>query len=168
MLTTMRNRCPSEISIHFPNWKQNCSSWTIFRTEKWLSINQYISVLPPNLRFVSSFFNKEVVSTSSSLSTQTLSSWTEALPKCLLICSFVGMDMYWRTSFSFLDFITDNVMLDFNCTSVWNTGFLWRLHVALINKVYHCWNTGTYPCGTSFVIMRSDLQSNCLDTISLL
>ena len=76
--------------------------------------------------------------------------------------------LYWRITFSFLDFMTDNVMLDFKCTSVWNTSFLWRLHVALINKVYHCWKTGTYPCGTSSVIMRSDLLSNHLDTISLL
>ena len=79
----------------------------------------------------------------------------------LLICG----DMYWRTTFSFLYFITDNVMLDFKCTSIWNIGFLWRLHVALINKVYHCWKTGTYPCGTSSVIMRSDLLSNHLDVI---
>jgi hypothetical protein len=69
-------------------------------------------------------------------------------------------DMYWRTTLSFLDFITDNVMLDFKCTLVWNIG------LALVNKVYHCWiplansqhrgksQTGTYPCGTSFVIMR--------------
>jgi hypothetical protein len=34
MLTTMGNHCSSEISIHFPNWKGNCSFWTIFRTEK--------------------------------------------------------------------------------------------------------------------------------------
>ena len=60
---------------------------------------------------------------SSILSTQTLSTWTEALPKMfayLLICG----DMYWRTTFSFLDFITDNVILDFKRTSVWNTSFL--------------------------------------------
>jgi hypothetical protein len=81
-------------------------------------------VLPPNLGVISSFFNKEVVSMSSSLSTQTLSSWTEALPKYpayLLICG----DIYWRTTFSFLDFIMENVMLDLNVLwSFWNTGFL--------------------------------------------
>ena len=82
----------------------------------------------------------------------------------LLICG----DMYWRITFFFLDFITDNVMLDFKCTSVWNTGFLWSLHVALTNRVYHCWKTRTYPCGTSSVIMRFDLLSNHLDTTSLL
>ena len=122
MLTTMRNCCPSEISIHFLNWKGNCSSWTIFRTEKSLSINQYISVLPPNLGVISSFFNKEVVSTSSNLSIHSFildKSFTK-MSAYLLICG----DMYWRTSFSFLDFITDNVMLDFKCTSVWNTSFL--------------------------------------------
>jgi hypothetical protein len=32
----------------------------------------------------------------------------------LLICG----DIYWRTTFSFLDFITENVMLDLKCTSV--------------------------------------------------
>jgi hypothetical protein len=79
----------------------------------------------------------------------------------LLICG----NMYWRTNFSFLDFIMDNVMLDFKCTLVWNTDFLWRLYVALNNRVYHCWKTGTYPCGTSSVIMRSNLLGNHLDVI---
>jgi hypothetical protein len=79
----------------------------------------------------------------------------------LLVCG----DMYWRITFSFLDFITDNVMLDFKCTLVWNTDFLLRLHLALNNGVYHCWKTGAYPCGTSSVIMRSDLLSNHLDVI---
>ena len=114
-----------------------CPRWTIFQFWKRMS-SIIFSVLPPNLGVISSFFNMEIVSMSSSLSTQTLSSWTKEFPKMsayLLICG----DMYWRTTFSFLDFITDNVMLDFRCTSVWNTGFLWRLHVALINKVYHCW-----------------------------
>jgi hypothetical protein len=37
----------------------------------------------------------------------------------LLICG----DMYWRTTFSFLNFITDNGVLDLKCTLVWNTGF---------------------------------------------
>ena len=80
-------------------------------------------MLLPNLGVISSFLNKEVVSMSSSLSTQTLSSWTKDLPKMfayLLICG----DMYWITTFSFLDFILDNVMIDFKCTSVWNIGFL--------------------------------------------
>jgi hypothetical protein len=37
----------------------------------------------------------------------------------LLICG----DIYWRTTFSFLDFITENVMLDLNVLrSFWNTG----------------------------------------------
>ena len=101
---------------------------------------------------------------SSSLSTQTLSSWIEALSKCLLICSSLDICI-GEIIFSFLDFITDNVMLDFKCTLVGNTGFLWRLHVALINRVYHYWKIGTYPCGTSSIIMRSDLLSNHLDVI---
>jgi hypothetical protein len=44
----------------------------------------------------------------------------------------------------------------------------WFFFVALINRVYLCWKTGTYSCGTSSVIMRSDLLSNHLDIISLL
>jgi hypothetical protein len=59
----------------------------------------------------------------------------------LLICG----DMYWRTTFSFLDFIMDNVMLDLKCTLVWNTV--------------------KASCGTSSVIMRSNLLSNHLDVI---
>jgi hypothetical protein len=39
----------------------------------------------------------------------------------LLICG----DIYWRTTFSFLDFITESVMLDLNVLrSFWNTGIL--------------------------------------------
>jgi hypothetical protein len=57
---------------------------------------------------------------SSSLSTQTLSSWIEALPKCFLIYSSVEICI-GEIIFSFLDFIMDNVMLDFDCTLVWNT-----------------------------------------------
>jgi hypothetical protein len=119
----LENVCPSEISIHFPNWKESAHPGPFFELKNDCPSINNTSMLPPNLGVISSFFNKEVVSTSSSLSTQTLSSWTEALPKMsayLLICG----DMYWRTTFSFPDFITDNVMLDFKCTSVWNTGFL--------------------------------------------
>jgi hypothetical protein len=54
------------------------------------------------------------------MSTQTLSSWIEYLPKCLLICSSMEICI-WRITLSFLDFITDNVMLDLKCTLVWNT-----------------------------------------------
>ena len=39
------------------------------------------------------------------------------------------------------------------------------IHVDLNNRVYHSWKTGTYPCGTSSIIMRSDLLSNHLDVI---
>jgi hypothetical protein len=54
----------------------------------------------------------------------------------LLICG----DIYWRNTFSFLDFIMKSVMLDLNVLrSLWNTGFLLRIHIALINVVYHCW-----------------------------
>jgi hypothetical protein len=119
----LENACPSEISIHFPNWKESAHPGPIFELKNYCPSINNTSVLPPNPRVISSFFNKEVVSMSSILSMQTLSSWTESLPKMfayLLICGY----MYWRTTFSFLDFITDNVMLDFKCTSVWNTFFL--------------------------------------------
>jgi hypothetical protein len=39
------------------------------------------------------------------------------------------------------------------------------LLVDVNNRVYHSWRTGTYPCGTSSVIMRSDLLSSHLDVI---
>jgi hypothetical protein len=78
-------------------------------------------VLPPNVGVISSFFNKEVVSTSSSLSTQTLSSWTEDLPKCLLICSseeiYIGEPLSspaTRRDRGFLLFL----LLHTKCTSV--------------------------------------------------
>ena len=97
MLTTMGNRCPSEISIHFPNWKESAHLGQFFELKNDCpSINNTL-VLPPNLGVISSFFNKEVVSMSSSLSTQTLTK----MSAYLLICG----DMYRRTTFSFLDFI---------------------------------------------------------------
>jgi hypothetical protein len=37
--------------------------------------------------------------------------------------------------------------------------------VDLKSRVYHSWRTETYPCGTSSVIMRSDLLSSHLDVI---
>ena len=40
-----------------------------------------------------------------------------------------------------------------------------KLHVDLNNRVYHSWRTGTYLCGTSSVIMRSDLLSSHLNVI---
>jgi hypothetical protein len=108
-------------------------SQSTFRTRKHLSKMDYFSNLKMNVfnnvfqcslltwRVISSFFNKkEVVSMRSSLSTQTLSSWIKALPKCLLICSSVEICI-GEIIFSFLDFIMDNVILDFNCTLVWNT-----------------------------------------------
>jgi hypothetical protein len=119
----LENVCLSEISIHFPNWKETAHPGLFFELKNDCPSINNTSVLPPNLGVISSFFNKEVVSMSSILSMQTLSSWTKDLPKMfayLLICA----DMYWRTTFSFLDFITDNVMLDFKCTLVWNIGFL--------------------------------------------
>jgi hypothetical protein len=36
---------------------------------------------------------------------------------------------------------------------------------SLNNRVYYDWKTGTYSCGTSFVIVRSDLLSNRIDVI---
>jgi hypothetical protein len=123
MLTTMESDYPSEVSIHFPNMKAFVQKWTIFQFLKMNVFNNVFKFQCSLLtwRVISSFSNKkEVVSTSSSLSTQTLSSWIEAFTKMsayLLICG----DMYWRIIFSFLDFIMENVMLDFKCTLVWNT-----------------------------------------------
>jgi hypothetical protein len=37
------------------------------------------------------------------------------------------------------------------------------LHVDMNNRVYHSWKAGTYLCGTSSVVMRSDLLSSHLD-----
>jgi hypothetical protein len=34
MLTTMGNRCPSEISIHFPNWKESARPGPFFELKK--------------------------------------------------------------------------------------------------------------------------------------
>jgi hypothetical protein len=85
----LENVCPSEITIHFPNWKESAHPGPFFELKNDCPSISNTSVLPPNLGVISSFFNKEVVSTSSSLSMQNLSSWTEALPKCLLIYSSV-------------------------------------------------------------------------------
>jgi hypothetical protein len=61
---------------------------------------------------------------SSILSTQTLSSWTEDLLKCMIIFSFVKIYIL-ENHFSFLDFIMENVMFDLNVLrSFWNTSFL--------------------------------------------
>jgi hypothetical protein len=54
----------------------------------------------------------------------------------------------------------DDVMLDFKCTLVLE--YCEGIHVDLNNRVCHSWRTGTYPCGVSSVIMRSDLLSSHL------
>jgi hypothetical protein len=81
-------------------------------------------MLPPILGVISSFFNKEVVSMSSNLNTQTLSSWTDTLPKYMLI--FSSREIYrLENHFYFLEFIMHNVMLDLNVLrSFSNIGFL--------------------------------------------
>jgi hypothetical protein len=77
-------------------------------------------MLSPNLGVISSFFNKEVVSTSSSLSTQTLSFWTEALPN---ICLSAHLWRYiLENHFLFFGLHHGSVMLVL--WSFWNTGFL--------------------------------------------
>jgi hypothetical protein len=40
-----------------------------------------------------------------------------------------------------------------------------KAFVDVNNRVYHSWRTRTYPCGTSSVIMRSDLLSSHLAVI---
>jgi hypothetical protein len=120
MLTTIGSDCLSEVSIHFPNMKASVQDGLFFKFKD-ECFQQCFQCSLLTWRVISSFSNKkEVVSTSSSLSTQTLSSWIEALPKCLLICSSVEICI-GEIIFSFLDFIMDNVMLDFKCTLVWNT-----------------------------------------------
>jgi hypothetical protein len=72
----LKNACPSEISNHFPNWKEIAHLGPFFQLKNdFPSINN-TPVLPPNLGVISTFFNKETVSMSSILSTQTLLSWT--------------------------------------------------------------------------------------------
>jgi hypothetical protein len=100
----LENVCPSEILIHFPNFKESAHPGPFFELKnEFPSINN-TSFLPPNLGVISSFFNKEFISTSSILSTQTLSSWTEALPKHLLIFSYVEicigepLSPFWTSS----------------------------------------------------------------------
>jgi len=70
-------------------------------------------VLPTNLGVISPFFNKEVVSHELQIeyaNSFILDRGFTKMSAYLLICG----DMYWRTTFSFLDFIMENVMLDLN------------------------------------------------------
>jgi hypothetical protein len=85
----LENVCQSEISIHFLNWKESAHLGPFFELKNDCPSINNTSVLPANLGVISSFFNKEVISMRSILSTKTLSSWTEDLPKCLLIFSSV-------------------------------------------------------------------------------
>ena len=103
----LENACPSEISNHFPNWKGTTHLGPFFELKNGCPSINNTSMLPPNLGFISFFFNKEVVSTRS-----------KKTSAYLLICG----DIYWRTTFSFLDFITESVMLVLQ--SFWNIGFL--------------------------------------------
>jgi hypothetical protein len=133
----LENACSSEISNHFPNWKGTAHPGPFFELKNDCPINNTL-VLPPNLGVISSFFNKEVVSTSSSLSTQTLSSWTRGFTKMssyLLICGYI----YYKNHFLFsgLHHGECNALLSIILRSFWNTGFLLRLHIALFNIVYH-------------------------------
>jgi hypothetical protein len=82
----LENDCPSEILDHFPDWKVTAQPGPFSKLENDCPYINNISVLPPNLGVITSFSNKEVISTSPSLSLKyaNFSSWTEALPKYLL------------------------------------------------------------------------------------
>jgi hypothetical protein len=81
-------------------------------------------VLPPNLGVISSLFNKEFVSMSSNL-------FLEYAKFFILDRGFTKISAYLliygdilENHFSFLDLITENVMLDLNVLrSFWNTEF---------------------------------------------
>ena len=71
-------------------------------------------MLPPNLGVISTLFNKEVVSTSSNFFLEyanffILDRGFTKISAYLLICGDI-----LENHFSFLDFITENVMLDLN------------------------------------------------------
>ena len=130
MLTTMGNRCPSEISIHFPNRKESAHPAPFFELKNVCPSINNTSVLPPNLGVISSF------------SIRKSSPWAPAWVHKLFhleqrlyqnVCLFAHLWRYiFENHFSFLDFITENVMLDLNVLqSFWNTSFLWGLHIAL-------------------------------------
>jgi hypothetical protein len=74
-------------------------------------------MLPPNLGVISSFFNKEVVSTSPNLflEYENLFILDRGIIKIFVIYSSVEIN--WRTT-SLLDFITENIMLDLKGTLV--------------------------------------------------
>jgi hypothetical protein len=82
----LENAWPLEISNYFSNWKGSAHPGPFSELENHCPSISNISVLPPNLGVITPFSNKEVISTSSSLSLKyaNFSSWTEALPKYLL------------------------------------------------------------------------------------
>jgi hypothetical protein len=45
----MENVCPSEISIHFPNWKESAQDGLFFKLENEYPEFNNMSVVPPNL-----------------------------------------------------------------------------------------------------------------------
>jgi hypothetical protein len=113
----LENACPSEILNHFLNWKGTAHPGPFFELKNDCPSINNTSVLPPNLGVISSFFNKEVVFHELQLeyaNSFILDKIFTKMSTYVLICG----DIYWRTTFSFLDFITKNVMLDLKCTSV--------------------------------------------------
>jgi hypothetical protein len=82
----MENDCPTRILDHFLYWKVTAQSGPFSKLENDYPYINNISVLPPNLGVITSHSNKEVISTSLSVSLKyaNFSSWTEALPKYLL------------------------------------------------------------------------------------
>jgi hypothetical protein len=94
---------PLELIEHVINPRHSFIPLQLILWNKWHHKGVIYSFIPLQLiltrRVIYSFFNKkEVVSTSSSLSMQNLSSWIEDLPKCLLI--FSSMEICIGESFS--------------------------------------------------------------------
>ena len=163
----LENVCQSEISIHFLNWKESTFPGPFLRTEK-MTVHQSIihqcslptweSSLPFSIR----------------KSSPQAPAWVHKLfhLEQKLYQNVCLSTHLWRyileNHFSFLDFITENVMLDLNVLrSFWNNGFL----KASYSYDHHSWiqlfcfllahnigtrvKLGTCPSGTSSVIMRA-------------
>jgi hypothetical protein len=94
----LENACPSEISNHFPNWKGTAHPGPFFELKNdFPSINN-TSVLPPNLGVISSFFNKEVVSTSPILFLKYTNFFILDRGFTKISVIYSSMEIYWRTT----------------------------------------------------------------------
>lgn len=82
----LENDCPLEILDHFLDWKVTSQPRPFSKLENDCPYINNILVLPPNLGVITSFSNKEFISTSPILSIKyvNFSSWTEDLPKYML------------------------------------------------------------------------------------